>query len=109
MLHRGLLGSFQSTHNCILVVGDDSMPLKDSLQSEQTERREDSLREESQPAATESSVEEIVTPIEAGAQAQAEHEFETERKIPDHCTCAIVSVNGQDVDQVPMTAHHRAA
>lgn len=88
------------------------MPLKDSMQSEQTERREDiATREESQPtpAAAEGGEEEIVTPIEAGVQAQAEHEFETERKIPDHCTCAIVSVNGKDVDQVPMTAHHRAA
>ena len=88
------------------------MPLKDSMQSEQTERREEiSEREESQTVqgTTDAGAEEIVTPIEAGAQAQAEHEFETERKIPDDCKCAIVSVNGKDVDQVPMTSHHRAA
>jgi hypothetical protein len=108
------MGSFHSTHICILVDGDDSMPLKDSMQSGQTERtnqREESfLREESQSLPNaEASVEEIVTPIEAGAQAQAEHEFETQRKIPDTCTCAIMSVNGKDVDEVPMTAHHRAA
>lgn len=90
------------------------MPLKDSMQSGQTERtnqREQSFsREESQSLPNaEASVEEIDTPIEAGAQAQAEHEFETQRKIPDTCTCAIMSVNGKDVDEVPMTAHHRAA
>jgi hypothetical protein len=53
--------------------------------------------------------EEIVTPIEAGAQAQAEREFETERKIPVTCNKAIVSVNGKDVDEVPMPRHDRAA
>lgn len=94
------------------------MPLKDSTQSEQTEREEQSeptwapeeLRtaQSTKDPASESS-EEIVTPIEARAQAQAEREFETEREIPASCKKAIVSVNGQDVDEVPLANHKRAA
>jgi vacuolar-type H+-ATPase subunit H len=53
--------------------------------------------------------EEIVTPIEAGAQAQAEREFETQRKIPASCKKAIVSVNGKDVDEVLLPRHKRVA
>jgi hypothetical protein len=91
------------------------MPLEDSMQSAQTERTNpnDSVvaleEEQASSGVPESSAEEIVTPIEAGAQAQAEHEFETQRKIPDDCRCAIVSVNGKDVDQVTLSNHHRAA
>jgi hypothetical protein len=76
------------------------MPPKDSATSE-------SLPENAQDG----SVEEMLTPIEAGAQAQAEHEFETERKIPRTCKTAIVSVNGEDVDEVPLPhrEHHERA
>jgi GTP cyclohydrolase III len=76
------------------VGGDESMPLKDSLQSEKTDREDIH------------NAEEIETPIEAGIQAQAEREFE---KIPASCRKAIVSVNGEDVDEVPLVKHHRAA
>ncbi|MGZ5020236.1 MAG: hypothetical protein ACXWAV_07395, partial [Chthoniobacterales bacterium] len=71
--------------------------LKDSLQSEKTDREENR------------NAEEIETPTEAGIQAQAKREFETQRKIPDSCQKAIVSVNGQDVDEVRLVRHHRAA
>jgi hypothetical protein len=92
---------------CILAFGDDPMPLKDSMQSEQTGNDQASLREETNPQ--EASVEEIETSIEVSVQAQAKHEFETQRQIPDACTKAIVSVNGKDVDEVPLAAHERAA
>lgn len=54
-------------------------------------------------------VDEIVTPVEAEVQEQAEREFETERKIPRSCKKAIVSVNGEDVEQVPLPDHERVA
>ncbi len=69
------------------------MPLKDSMQSEKTDNEQAALPE---------NVDEMVTPIEANAQKQAELEFETERKIPRSCRKAIVSVNGEDVEQVPI-------
>lgn len=67
----------------------------------------DSVKTNSEPDVEDS--EEIVTPIEAGAQEQAEREFETQRKIPPSCKKAIVSVNGKDVDEVPLPRHDRAA
>ncbi len=82
------------------------MPLSDSLR-EQTGSAERTPILAHDPDDAES--EEIETPIESGAQAQAEHEFETQRKIPDTCHRAIVSVNGKDVDEVPLPAHERAA
>jgi hypothetical protein len=83
------------------------MPLKDSLQSGQTEHDQAPLREETNVQIA--SAEEIETPIEASVQAQAKHEFETQRKIPESCKKAIVSVNGKDVDEVPLASHERAA
>lgn len=86
------------------------MPVNDSMQSESTDKGEqEDLRQAESPATQEASVEEIVTPIEAGVQAQAEHEFETERKIPATCKTAIVSVNGEDIDEVALVNHERAA
>lgn len=70
------------------------MPPRDSLVPEKTEAEES---------------DEIVTPIEAGAQEQAEREFETQRKIPAKCKTAIMSVNGKDVNEVPLPRHERAA
>ncbi len=93
---------------------DDRTLLEDSVLPEPTEvtKQHEQISAHDEDTLTherEASVEEIVTPIEAGAQAQAEHEFETERKIPKECQCAIVSVNGKDVDQVNLPTHHRAA
>ena len=82
------------------------MPLEDSERLKNTENEQEPLREEPQFPAT---GEEIVTPIEADAQAAAEHEFHTERKTPHSCQTAIVSVNGEDVDKVPLESHDRAA
>jgi hypothetical protein len=76
------------------------MPPKDSDRSERTEG-------ENTPEV--STQDEIVTPIEAEIQAKAKHEFETERKIPVSCKTAIVSVNGEDVAEVPLAIHERAA
>lgn len=70
------------------------MPLKDSAQSEKTEQ------DRSLPASADA--EDIETPIESGVQEQAEHEFETQRKTPPSVKKAIVSVNGEDVDEVPL-------
>jgi hypothetical protein len=83
------------------------MPFDDSPKREQpASAQEADPKQEERPVAD---AEEIETPIEAGVQAQAQHEFETERKIPKSCKKAIVSVNGRDVDEVPMPAHDRAA
>lgn len=86
------------------------MPFNDSLRSEKT----DTAVEENHVATREDTdlipeAEEIETPIEAEAQAQATHEFETQRKIPCECKKAIVSVNGKDVDEVPLATHERSA
>jgi hypothetical protein len=82
------------------------MPLEDSERLKNTENEQDPLREEAQFPAT---GEEIVTPIEADAQQQAERQFHTQRKTPPSCKTAIVSVNGEDVDKVPLESHDRAA
>lgn len=84
------------------------MPLKDSLRSGKTEDDQEPLPAETS-AAQIGSGEEIETPVEADVQAQAKHEFETQREIPKSCTKAIVSVNGKDVDEVPLATHERAA
>ena len=84
------------------------MPFNDSKQSEGREERDREVLRQAvlQP---DPNREDIVTSIEADAQARAEHEFETERKIPPSCKTAIVSVNGEDVDEVPLADHERAA
>lgn len=85
------------------------MPVKDSLQSGKTEDDQEPLPAETSGAAQIANGEEIETPVEADVQARAKHEFETQREIPKSCTKAIVSVNGKDVDEVPLTSHERAA
>ena len=82
------------------------MPAEDSQQLKNTEDAEDPLREDGSFPASE---EEIVGPIEADAQEEAEREFHNERKTPPSCKTAIVSVNGEDVAKVPLEAHERAA
>ncbi|HEY3927514.1 MAG TPA: hypothetical protein VGL89_03985 [Candidatus Koribacter sp.] len=77
------------------------MPVKDSTQSE--------TRDGEPMPESSVNVEEIETPIETTVTEQAEHEFETERKIPKSCKKAIVSVDGKDVEQVPLPDHERAA
>lgn len=81
------------------------MALDDARQQHRIDRTVLLRNDETFPAGAE----EIVTPIEAGAQAQAEIEFQTERKIPPACKKAIVSVNGEDVDEVPIERHDHAA
>ncbi|WP_041855929.1 hypothetical protein [Candidatus Korobacter versatilis] len=76
------------------------MPLNDSEGVERAERGPEENREFTDSA------EEIVTPIEAEIEEEAEREFD---KPPVHQK-AIVSVNGEDVgDEVPITSHDRAA
>ena len=82
------------------------MPLNDSL-VEKSGKLEENL--ERVPEPENQDAEDIETPIEAGVQERAEHEFETERKIPSSCKTAIVSVNGRDVDEVPLPSQERAA
>lgn len=79
-----------------------------SRQTEQSEKRKPEDASEPPDFRQPGAAEEIVTPIEAGAQAQAEHEFQTHREIPPSCKRAIVSVNGEDVDEVPL-GHEPAA
>ena len=74
------------------------MPRNDSPKIEQTERDP----EAPQPA---TNSEEIVTPVEADIQARVERDFNN----PPLHKKAIVSVNGEDVDEVPASAHDRAA
>jgi hypothetical protein len=98
--------SFQLRAERILVRGDDPMPLEDSERPKDIENEQRRLREDTSFPA---SGEEIVTPIEADAQETAEREFHSERQTPLSCRTAIVSVNGEDVDKVPLETHDRAA
>lgn len=82
------------------------MPLDDAPHLDGIESRNVPMQNDEKFQA---SAEEIVTPIEAGAQAQAEREFQTERKISPACKKAIVSVDGKDVDEVPIERHDHAA
>lgn len=77
------------------------MPINDSTQSQ---RREDERLPQMSVNA-----DDIETPIETAVTERAEHEFETERKIPKACKRAIVSVDGKDVESVPLRDHERAA
>ncbi len=78
------------------------MPLNDSTGMEETGRDPVAQRERPQ---SETAEEEIVTPIEAEIEEEAEREFEN----PPAHKVAIVSVNGEDVGEVPIAAHDRAA
>lgn len=97
--------SFPLAVPCILAVGEGTMPLQDSKQSERSVRsdREPSDVPQSLPA------EDLVTPIEAEIQEDVEREFENEREFPEPVKTGIVSVNGEDVDEVHLKRHERAA
>ena len=82
------------------------MPREDSRMIKNTENE---MPPKQETDALPASAEEIVTPIEAGAQEQAEREFQTQRKIPLTCKKAIVSVNGEDVNEVPIGRQDHAA
>ena len=77
------------------------MPMNDSTQSE---------RHEDEPLPQISvNADDMETPIETTVRDRAKHEFETERQIPKSCKQAIVSVDGKDVENVPLKDYERAA
>ncbi len=77
------------------------MPLNDSERMERTEQEPGPKRDKIQ---VDLAQEEIVMPIEAEIEEEVEREFE---KPPAHKK-AIISVNGEDIDEVPVT-HDRVA
>jgi len=78
------------------------MPLNDSEGMEGTARPAEPMRDSEQIAEAQ---EEIVTPIDAEIEEEVEREFEK----PSTHTKPIVSVNGEDVADVPIAPHDRAA
>ena len=76
------------------------MPLKDSEPLGWAKRATDWRSQQVEPAQ-----EDIVTPIEAELQNEVERQFEH----PTAHKKAIVSVNGEDVGEIRITVHDRAA
>lgn len=81
------------------------MPLHDSMQSERSVSADRKAKNVPQnlPA------EDLVTPIEAEIEEDAQREFENEREFAEPVKTGIVSVNGEDVDHVQLKRHDRAA